>query len=166
MATTKEQFDSAGGFSVEKTVVVDELRNFKDLNSLEIKNSHYTDSTISHYVLRGINTAVLALDNVGTQLTLRSNTLNYITGHIIAVNPAGTVFSAKLESAVLCGNTGTTTVLSSMETVIKDDIPVGETWDIVPQGATNRFSYSTTRAGTTQTIKWVVFTQIISIDWA
>ena len=53
-----------------------------------------------------------------------------------------------------------------METVIKDDIPTGETWDIVPLGSTNRFSYSTTRAGTTQTIKWVVFTQIISIDWA
>ena len=52
-----------------------------------------------------------------------------------------------------------------MNTVIKDDIPAGQTWSIEPLGATNRFSYSTTRAGTTNVIKWVVSTQVISIEW-
>ncbi len=49
---------------------------------------------------------------------------------------------------------------------IKDDIPAGQTWSIVPLGALNRFSYSTTRAGTTNVIKWIVSTQVISIAWA
>ena len=53
-----------------------------------------------------------------------------------------------------------------MLTIIKDDIPVGETWGIEPFGGTNQFSYSTTRAGTTQNIKWAVSTQVVSIDWA
>ena len=46
MATQLEKFDSTGGFSIAKTVIVDELRNAKDINSLEIKNSEYTDSCL------------------------------------------------------------------------------------------------------------------------
>jgi len=166
MATTKEKFDSTGGFSIDKTVIVDELRNAKDFNTLEVKNSFYSDSKVTNYILRGINTAVLQLDDVGTQITLDSNTINFITGHIVAVNPQGTVYSAKLETAVTVDVAGATTVLSSMRTVIKDDIPSGQTWSITPLGSTNRFSYTTERAGTTNTIKWIVSTQVVSIAWA
>ena len=52
-----------------------------------------------------------------------------------------------------------------MQTVIKDDIPTGENWDVSPIGAVNRFSYNTVRAGTISTIKWVSSTQVVSIDW-
>ncbi len=166
MAQQLEKFDSAGGFSIEKTTIVDELRNAKDLNSLEIKNSFYSDSKITNYILRGLNTAVLQLDDIGTQITIDSNTLNFITGHVIAVNPLGVVYSAKIESAAFADGTGNVSILSSMNTVIKDDIPAGQTWSIVPLGALNRFSYSTTRAGTTNVIKWIVSTQVISIAWA
>lgn len=166
MATTKEKFDSTGGFSIDKTVIVDELRNARDLNTLELKNRYYDDSKISNYILRGLNTAVLELDGIGTQITIDSNTLNFITGHSIAVNPQGVVYSAKLESVVFCDAAGQTSVLSTMRTVIKDDVPAGQTWGIEPLGATNRFSYSTSRAGTTNNIKWAVSTQVISIEWA
>lgn len=166
MATTKEKFDSTGGFSIEKTVIVDELRNAKDFNTLEIKNRYYDDSKISNYILRGLNTAVLELDGIGTQITIDNNTLNFITGHSIAVNPQGVVYSAKLESVVSCDASGQVTILSTMRTVVKDDIPSGQTWGIEPLGATNRFSYTTSRAGTTNNIKWAVATQVISIEWA
>jgi len=165
MATTKDKFDSVGGFSIDKTVVVDELRNAKDFNTLEIKNAEFTDSKTVNYILRGVNTAVLQLDTVGSQITIDNNTLNFVTGHVIAVNPSGTVYSEKIESVVTCDNAGLVSVLSSMNTVIKDDIPSGQTWEISPLGGTNRFSYSTTRAGTTNVIKWVVSTQVVSIAW-
>jgi len=165
MATTREKFDSVGGFSIDKTTVVDELRNAKDLNTLEIKNSFYSDSRNSHFILRGLNTSVLQLDDVGSQIVINSNTINFVTGHIIAVNPQGIVYSAKLESTVFADASGNVSVLSSMQTTIKDDIPTGQTWSISPLGGTNRFSYSTTRAGTTNTIKWIASTQVISIDW-
>ena len=165
MATTREKFDSVGGFSIDKTTVVDELRNAKDLNTLEIKNSFYSDSRNSHFILRGLNTAVLQLDDVGSQIVIDSNTINFVTGHIIAVNPQGTVYSTKIESTVFADASGNVSVLSSMETTIKDDIPDGQTWSISPLGGANRFSYSTTRAGTTNTIKWIASTQVISIDW-
>ena len=45
MATQLEKFDSSGGFSVEKIIHIDELHNAKELNSLEIKNSQFTDSS-------------------------------------------------------------------------------------------------------------------------
>ena len=51
MATTLEQFDSTGGFSIAKTPVIDENRNGKDFNTLEIKNSQYTDGYTSTYIL-------------------------------------------------------------------------------------------------------------------
>ena len=165
MASTKEKFDSAGGFSVEKTVHIDELHNIQNINSVELRNTYYSDSRRKTVFLRGVNTAVLQLDDIGTQPVIDNNTINFITGRVIAVNPQGTVYSAKLESVVTCGPAGATTVLSTMTTVIKDDIPTGQTWDIVPLGSTNRFSYSTTRAGTTNTIKWLVATEIVSIAW-
>ena len=165
MATQLEKFDSTGGFSIDKTTVVDELRNAKDFNSLEIKNSQFTDSSTTNYILRGLNTAVLQLDNVGTQIPIADNTLSFITGNIIGVNPTGVVYGAKIESVVFCNNGGLVSILSSMNTVIKDDIPAGQTWSIEPLGAANRFSYSTTRAGTTNVIKWVVSTQVVSIEW-
>ena len=56
--------------------------------------------------------------------------------------------------------------MSTMETIIKDDIPSGQTWSITPVGAANRFSYSTIRAGTTLDIKWAVSTQVTSLEWA
>lgn len=166
MATTIDKFDSTGGFSVDKTTVVDELRNAKDLNTIELKNSSYTDSRTTNYILRGLNTSTLDLDGLGTQVPILSNTINFITGHIIAVNAVGTVYSTKFETSLFCDGSGNTTVQSSFQTVIKDDIPSGETWNVEPVGAANRFSYSTTRAGTTSTIKWIAKTEVVSIDWA
>lgn len=163
MATTIDTLDSLGGFSVGDTTVVDELRNAKDINTLEIKNSNFADSNTSHYILRGLNTSTMDLDGVGGQITIANDTLNFITGIIIAVNSAATVYSVKFETVVSCNGAGDVTVLSSLQTVIKDDVPIGETWAVSPVGATNRFSYNTTRAGTTSTIKWVSSTQVVSI---
>ena len=92
--------------------------------------------------------------------------MNFITGHFIGVNPTGVVYSGKIESAVNCNSSGLTTVLSSMLTIIKHDVPTGESWTIDTFTATNRFSYSTVRTGTTQLIKWAVSTEVISIAWS
>ena len=165
MATTIENFDSVGGFSVDKTTVVDELRNGKDFNTFELKNSSYSDSASTEYILRGINTAVLQLDNTGLLISIGNNTINFITGNIIAVNPLGQVYNAKLESTLFCNASGATSVLSTMTTIIKDDIPDGQTWSIDPLGGTGTFSYNTVRAGTTNTIKWIAHTKVVSIDW-
>lgn len=166
MATNLKQFDSLGGFSVNETTVVDENKNIKDANTLELKNRFYSDSTITHYILRGSNTATLQLDDVGTNITLDNSTINFITGNFLGVNPSGVVYSGKIESTVLCNAIGNVTTLSSLETIIKEDIPTSESWEIVPFMATNRFSYATTRSGTTQLIKWIVSTQVVSIAWA
>ena len=166
MATNLKKFESLGGFSVDETIHIDEEHNAMSLNSIEMKNQFYSDSKTTNYILRGANTATLQLDNVGTQITIDSNTVNFITGHFLGVNPTGVVFTGKIESAVYCNAVGATSVLSSLLTIIKDDIPVSESWTIVPFTATNRFSYSTVRSGTVQTIKWAVSTEVISIAWS
>jgi hypothetical protein len=166
MASNLKEFDSLGGFSIDQVSVIDEDRNAKDLNTLEIKNSFYSDSKTTQYILRGINTATLQLDDVGTTIPLENSTINFITGHFLAVNPSGVVYTGKIESSVLCGSAGNTTVQSSMLTIIKHDVPTGEAWEIDTFSAANRFSYNVVRTGTTQTIKWVVSTQVVSIAWA
>ena len=166
MATNLKKFESLGGFSVDETIHIDEEHNAMSLNSIEMKNQFYSDSKTTNYILRGVNTATLQLDNVGTQITIDSNTVNFVTGHFLGVNPSGVVFTGKIESAVYCNAVGATSVLSSLLTIIKDDIPVSESWTVVPFTATNRFSYSTVRTGTVQTIKWAVSTEVISIAWS
>ena len=166
MATNLRKFESLGGFSVDETVHIDEEHNAMSLNSIEMKNQFYSDSKTTNYILRGVNTATLQLDNVGTQITIENNTVNFVTGHFLGVNPSGVVYSGKIESTVYCDGLGATSVLSSMLTIIKHDVPVSESWTIEPFTATNRFSYSTVRSGTVQTIKWAVSTEVISIAWA
>ena len=166
MATTNKEFDSLGGFSVDQVSVVDKDRNAKDLNTLEIKNRFYSDSKTTNYILRGANTATLALDDVGTAIPIQNSTLNFITGHFLASNPSGTVYTGKIESSVVCNSLGAITIQSSMLTIIKHDVPTGEAWDITTFSSTNRFSYNVTRTGTTQLIKWAVSTQVVSIAWA
>ena len=53
-----------------------------------------------------------------------------------------------------------------MTTIIKDSIPAGQTWEIelFTGGGANKFSYATTRIGTTKTVK-AVYTKVVSIDW-
>ena len=166
MTVTNKEFDSLGGFSVDQVSVVDENRNAKDLNTLEIKNRFYSDSKTTNYILRGANTATLALDDVGTAIPIENSTLNFITGHFLASNPSGVVYTGKIESSVVANSVGAITVQSSMLTIIKHDVPSGESWDITPFSSTNRFSYNVIRTGTTQIIKWAVSTQVISIAWA
>jgi len=166
MATTNKQFDSLGGFSVDQVSVVDQNRNAKDLNTLEIKNKYYSDSKTTNYILRGANTATLSLDDVGTAISIENSTLNFITGHFLASNPNGVVYTGKIESSVVCNSVGAITVQSSMLTIIKHDVPSGESWEIETFSSINRFSYNVVRTGTTQVIKWAVSTQVVSIAWA
>ncbi|QDH50633.1 structural protein [Synechococcus phage S-B43] len=166
MATNQKEFDSLGGFSVDQVSVVDQLRNAKDLNTLEVKNRFYSDSKTTKYILRGANTATLALDDVGTAIPIQDSTINFITGHFLAVNPAGVVYTGKIESSVLCNSSSAVDIQSSMLTIIKHDVPSGESWEIDTFSSANRFSYNVVRTGTTQIIKWVVSTEVVSIAWA
>ncbi len=166
MPINLKEFESLGGFSIGETSVIDKDRNAQDLNSIEMKNSFYSDSKTVNYILRGVNTATLQLDQVGTTITIDNSTMNFVTGHFIGVNPSGIVYTGKIESAVYCNGSGATSELSSMLTIIKDDIPVSESWTIVPFTAVNRFSYATVRSGTVQTIKWAVSTEVITIAWS
>jgi hypothetical protein len=169
MATNLKEFDSVGGFSVNKTTLINNLKDIKNVNTLELKNGEFSDSTRTQYILRGLNTSILSLDSIGNQIILPSGTINFITAHIIGVNSTGGGhYSIKIESNVTCDVAGDVQVLSSMDTIIKDSIPSGESWTVstYDTGSANRFSYSVVRAGTTDTIKWIATVDVISILWS
>ena len=171
MAQELKTFDSFGGFSVENTTIINSTKDITNANSLEIKNKNYVDANTKSYILRGNTTTTLALDNVGTQLFIPSNSISFITAHIIGVNETGAGFlSRKIESSVTCSSGGDVVEISNLITTIKDNIPSGETWttSFFDGGAANRFSYSVSKSGGTpgETVKWVAYVQVVSIDWS
>lgn len=169
MATNLKTYDSVGGFSVDNTTLINERKDITNVNSLEIKNSKFTDVLKKTYILRGLNTTILTLDDVGSQIELQSSTINFITGSIIGVNDSGGgVYSLKIESIATCNSVGDVQVVSDLTTIIRDSIPSGQTWQITAydSGAANRFSYSAVRGGTTNTIKWIATVDVISVQWS
>ena len=159
--------DSLGGFSVGNTTLVSEKKDVKNVNSLEVKNSFYQDSSTSYYILRGSNTSTLSLDDVGSQIILPSNTINFITANAVAVDDTGGGHLVlKIESAVTVNSVGVVQELSSMITTIKDNVPATQTWSLEPfdTGSANRYSYSTSRSGVSS-VKWIVYTEVVTISW-
>lgn len=168
MATTIKSVNSEGGFGVNQVKLVTEDYDLTNINSFELKNSNFSDVSKKDIILRGLNTSVLTIDGIST-FELSNNTINFITGNILAVNPTGSgVYSVKLENVVRCDGTGDVSTLSSLTTIIRDAVPDGQTWSVVPYdtGTARVFSYSTVRSGTTQTIKWIAQVSIVSVSWS
>jgi hypothetical protein len=167
MTTSIKTFNSEGGFGINQKTIADEDLNLLNINSLEIKNINYTDCSKKNYILRGLNSSVLTLDNL-SPIVLESNTINFITAHIVAVNSSGEGhYSIKLESTVSCSTLGDVQVLSELTTILKDSIPTGQTWSVISYdtGTANQYSYSTNRGGTIDTIKWVASVEIVTAIW-
>ena len=170
MAQELEQFDSTGGFSVENITLIDDQKNITNVNSLQVKNNFFGDANTTHYILRGTTTTTLALDNINTLITIPSSTINFVTAHIIGVNDTGLGYlSKKIESVVEVASNGSVQEISNLETIIKDSVPSGETWTatLFDTGAANKFSYSVSKSGGSpgQTVKWLAYVQVVSIDW-
>lgn len=168
MASNLKTLDSVGGFSVDKTTLVNETKDVLNVNSLEVKNSFYSDSSTTHYIMRGVNSGILSVDDVATNIILPGSTINFIETSIVGVNDnASGVISTRLDSAIQVDAAGYLTELSTMTTTVKDSIPAGQEWTVNPflGGAVFNFSYQTTKTGTSRTIKWVAYVKVVSIDW-
>ena len=168
MASTRKTFDTAGGVSIDTTPVVDDLKNLKNVNSLEIKNASFSNARTTNYILTGQDTGILNLDTVLGTIVLRGSSLNFINTYVAGVNSTGSgVYTEKLESAITCDAAGLVSELSTMRTVIRDGVPIGEDWEVQPYtgGSAFRFSYSTTKSGIGAVLKWFASVQVVSIDW-
>lgn len=161
-------FESLGGLSVDQTSVVDFERNLRNVNTLEVKNNNFNNARTTNYVLTGTDTIILSLNTTAEPITLRQNSLNFVNTYIAAVNQTGAGFlTIKQESAITCNSTGTVQQLSTMETIVKDSVPSGESWSVVPytSGAPYRFSYSASKTGVGPIVKWFAYVQVVSVDW-
>ena len=166
MASNLKNLDSVGGFSVDNTTIVNELKDIQNVNSLEVKNSFFSDGYTAHYIMRGVNSTILSLDDVASTIILPSDTINFIEASIIGVNDnASAHISQKLETVVQVDGTGSVSELSTMSTIIKDSVPVGQSFTVAPftGGAANRYSYVTSRTGTTRSVKWSAYVKVVSI---
>lgn len=169
MPANLKNLDSFGGFSIGDTSIISETKDIINVNSLEVKNRFHNDSRTRHFILRGTNTSTLTVDNSNNTIPLDSDTISFVTGHVVGVAESGQgVLVQKLESAVQCNNAGVVTELSTMKTTIRDGIPSGESWNVnlFTTGAANTFSYNTIKSGSNILVKWFVYLQVVSIEWS
>jgi hypothetical protein len=169
MTITNKKFTSLGGFSVNDVTVINELRDIENVNTLQLQNRNYSDAFTKVYILKGTNTEILTLDGIEL-ISLPNNTMNFATAHIVAVddNSGSGNYVVKLESAVSVNGVGNVTVLSSLTTIIKDTIPAAQTWSVTPydSGDVNRYSYSATKSGGVQSVKWIAHVSITTVAYA
>lgn len=169
MAVTLKKFDSLGGYSVSNEVVITENKDIQNVNTLQIKNNNFSDITKTNYILKGTSSQILELDNTAGKIILDGETINFITVHIVGTKAdVSAVYSVKLETTVSCDISGNVSTLTTFTTVVRDDVPDGETWTIVPydSGAAGEYSLNATVSGTTDSVKWVAAVEVLQASWA
>jgi hypothetical protein len=168
MAILRKTFSSVGGFAVNESTIIDDLRNITSANTIELKNSNFSDASRKEYIMRGSNTSILSLDAGNTYITLPSSTINFITSRVIGVNASGTAYlSKKIESIVTVTAAGDVQSISYLTTTLSDTVPSGQTWTIAEydSGVNNVYSFSVSRSGTSDTVKWLANVDVTSILW-
>lgn len=168
MAIIKKPIHSEGGFAVGPTTVLSDLRDAQNINTLEVQNSNFSESSKKTYIMKGVSTTTLTLDGASSVIPLSNNTINFITARVVGVNPDGTGhYSTKIESVISCSSVGAISVLSNLETIIKDSIPIGQTWTVTVNTSptANRYEILTTRTGTTAAIRWFAHVDVVKVLW-
>jgi len=169
MAVDTKTFNSEGGFGVKQTTIISDNYDLQNVNSLELQNVNYTDIKKSEFILKALNTAILSKSATQNEyIQLENNTINFITANIIAVGQNGTgIYSIKIETSVKCNSSGDVSSLSSLTTVIRDDVPIGQSWTVsnYDTGNAGEFSFSVVANGATGVVKWICHIQNVSVSW-
>lgn len=168
MAIENKTFNSEYGFGVSETPVVDESRNIVNINTITVQNEHFTNAKKNCYITSGTNNTILTVDGIVVP-TLSNNSVNFITTKLIGVNADGTGhYVVNFEVNASVDGSGNVSLLSELKTIIKDSIPSGQTWTASSYGSggANEYSYSVSRGGTTDTVTWTAYSEVVSIDWS
>lgn len=169
MPVDTKSFNSEGGFGVKQTTVISDNYDLQNINSFELKNVNYSDIKKSDFILKAVNTAILSKsDTQNSYIILQNGTVNFITANVIAVGANGTgIYSVKIETTVKCAVNGDVSSLASLTSIVRDDVPAGQSWSIsnYDTGNANEFSFDVEANGATGVVKWIAHTQVVSVSW-
>lgn len=169
MPVDTKTFNSEGGFGVKQTTIISDNYDLQNVNSFELKNVNYSDIKKSDFILKGINTAILSKSATqNSYIILTSGTVNFITANVVAVGANGNgIYSVKLETTVKCAINGDVSSLASLSSIVRDDVPSGQSWSIsnYDNGNANEFSFNVVANGATGVVKWIAHIQVVSVSW-
>lgn len=166
MAQTNNPLDSGYGFSVGYTPVISANRDLRNINSLSVQNSNFTDGVKNDYIIKGINSGFMSLDG-SNLIDLPSNSVNFINSKIVGINTDGSAYySVKFETTVTVSASGDVVSRSNIKSIISDNVPNDQTWSVneYDAGSANKYSYATTRSGAADNVKWIGYIQVISVS--
>lgn len=174
MAIQTEVLRSEGGFGVSDKVIISDGFDIQNANTLEVKNSEFTNCSRKDYVMRlqtnaATPSGILSLAAASTTtIALETSSINFITGHVIGTNANGSgYYAVKSETTVAVDALGAVTTVSELKTILKDSIPSGEGWtvDYYDTGNVNQFSYNVNQGTAAGNILWTAHVQVITVDW-
>lgn len=169
MPVDTKTFNSEGGFGVKQTTIISDNYDLQNVNSFELQNTNYTDIKKTEFILKALNTAILSKSATQNDyINLETNTVNFITANIIGVGANGIgIYSTKIETTIKCNSSGDVSTLSSLVTIIRDNVPQGQTWRVenYDTGNSGEFSFSVEANGATGVVKWISNIQVVSVSW-
>lgn len=169
MAVTTTSFNSEGGFGVKQTLIITEDYDVKNINTFSLQNTEYTDCVRTDFILKGFDSALLSRSQQQNLfIPVERNTVNFITAHIVATNVSATgSYSVKLETVVSSNASGDISTLGKLFTVIRENIPAEETWqiDVYDTGNPDQLTFTTTVGANASIVKWVAHVQLVSVSY-
>lgn len=169
MAVTTSTFNSEGGFGVKQKTIISDSYDLLNVNSIQLQNSEYTDCKRSTYILKGFNTSILSRSQQqNLYIPIERESIAFITAHAVATNETNSgQYAVKIEASVQSDASGDISLLSFLKTVIADNVPFGESWEIsvYTSGNVDELSLSSIVGGNSSIIKWISNVEIVTVAY-
>ena len=158
-----KNFSSIGGYSVAATEVLNTSRALKNISAMHMVSSHFTDANKDIFILKrqtdaANNTQQLSLDG-NTPITTNTPPLAKATVFGQETTTNTYVYAAKFDLIITTNSSGVPTVAVTDETVIRNNPPGQETWNVVPAaiqiGSAPYFTFQVSSVTSSSTVKWV-----------
>ena len=165
-----KNFSSIGGYSVAATEVLDTSRALKNISQMHMVSDHFTDANKDIFILKrqtdaANNTMDMSLDGT-TPLTtntppLANDSVAFASGTIFGQEASNNtyVYAVKFDLVITTSSSGTPTVASERNIIVRNNPPGQETWNVVPSaitiGGAPYFTFQVSSVTTSSTVKWI-----------
>ena len=165
-----KNFSSIGGYAVAATEVLNTSRALKNISAMHMVSAHFTDANKDLFILKrqtdaSNNTMQLSLDG-NTPITtntppLANDSVSFAKATVFGQETTNNtyVYAAKFDLIITTNTSGVPTLAVTEETVIRNNPPGQETWNVVPAaiqiGSAPYFTFQVSSVTSSSTVKWV-----------
>jgi hypothetical protein len=174
-----KNFSSIGGFAVGSTEVLDTDYALKNISAMHMTSDQFADANKDTYIMKAttnaaLNTNQLSLDGSQAIATnsaaLANDTVSFVTARIFGQETTTNtyVYASQYEVILTTDSSGNSTVASTYENVIRQNLPGQEEWSVTPDpfkiGADPFFTFEVASVTSSSTVKWIGILEITVVS--